>query len=336
MILLTGANGLLGRELMRQMGAAGLAARGVDIVSTNDAAVQRGDLLDPAVCRRVCDGVETVIHAAARQHHSDMPRWGRRRFFHANVIMTENLVDAAIAAGVRQFVFVSSDMVYGIPRGRTFRETDEPHPIGPYGSSKLASERACEGAADRGVAVTILRPRLIIGPGRLGVLTKLFDRVRSGRSVPVFGTGHHRYQMVAVSDVATACILAVQRRIDGVFNLGSDRVPSVRELLTELCRRAGSPSRVLSLPRHAAGAVLWALHGVRFSPLSPEQFRIADVDYVLDTTRAREQLGWTPEFNDTDMLIGAYESYRAGFDNSPLHPPADSYDNAASAILSEP
>jgi len=312
-VLVTGAAGLLGRELAATLATGGQAVRGIDLAEPGprwppDRWVS-GDLRSDDACRQACDGVSAVIHAAARQHHSRMPRRGRERFFHANVTMTRTILRAAVEAGVGHFIDVSSDMVYGMPRGRPFVETDVPCPIGPYGRSKLEGEAVCAAARGRSLIVTILRPRLIVGPGRLGVLTRLFDRVRRGRAVPVFGPGHHRYQMVAVADVASACAMALARPCDGVLNLGSDDPPTVRELLGDLCRRAGTTSRIVSMPCGAANAALWALHAVRLAPLSPEQFRIAGADYVLDTTRAREQLGWRPRFSDAEMLWQAYRAY---------------------------
>jgi dTDP-glucose 4,6-dehydratase len=238
-----------------------------------------------------------------------MPRWGRNRFFAANAQMTRNVVEAAIVCGVRQLVLISSDMVYGVPPGRPLRESDPPRPIGPYGRSKLLSEQICRSAQERGVTVTVLRPRLIIGPGRLGVLTRLFDRIAAGRSVPMLGSGRNRYQMASVEDVASACVLAVERGAAGVFNIGSEGSPPVRELLSCLIERAGSSSKLTTLPVGPALAALRTLHLVRCSPLSPEQFGIAATDYVLDTTQAREQLGWAPRDSDSEMLWAAYEAY---------------------------
>jgi dTDP-glucose 4,6-dehydratase len=86
----------------------------------------------------------------------------------------------------------------------------------------------------------------------------------------------------------------------------------VGELLTEVIRRAGSRSRLLPLPGRLAQAALWSLHAVRMAPLVPEQFRIADVDYVLDTARAGEVLGWRGRLSDADMLFSAYQTYVAG------------------------
>jgi dTDP-glucose 4,6-dehydratase len=312
MILVTGAAGLVGRELIGQLAAAKHAVRGVDLLSSEPpvgADGFLGDLLDASFCQRACDGIKTVIHAAARQYHSNVPSWGRRRFFDANVRMTRNLVEAAVSAGASHVVFISSDMVYGLPAGKPLTEEDRPRPIGPYGASKLASEEICLAARRRGLRVTIFRPRLIIGPGRLGVLKKLFDRIRAGHSVPMLGDGGNRYQMVAVSDVIAACRLAIQNPVDAVLNLGSAHPPTVRFLLASLCKRADSPSILKPLPRRVARAGLWSLHALRMGPLSPEQFRIADVDYLLDTSRAAEVLGWHPQFSDADMLWSAYETY---------------------------
>lgn len=324
MIAVTGSSGLVGRELVRQFVESGATVRGIDLADAPHAGFEhiRGDLRNPAACRQAVAGADVVIHTAALQHHSGLPRWGRRKFFSANIETTRNVVAAATDAGVRQFVFLSSDMVYGVPRGAPFTETDALRPIGPYGRSKVESEKICMAARDRGMCVTIFRPRLIVGPGRLGVLQKLFDRIRAGRRVPMLGPGTQRYQMVSVADVASACVAAAQKPLNETFNLGSANPPSVRDLLAHVIRRAGSNARLISLPRWAARAALWSLHGIRAAPLAPEQFRIADIDYVLNTARARDQLGWEARLNDADMLWSAYETYVAGLSGGPTFPRA--------------
>lgn len=313
-VLVTGASGLLGRELIEQLAGTGLRVRAVDAIPASGPLPARveqlvGDLLVPATCARVCQGATVVVHAAARQYHSAPPRLGQRRFFEANAQMTRNVVEAALAAGARQLLMVSSDMVYGLPPGRPIREEDPPRPIGPYGRSKLASEALCLRAREQGVIVTILRPRLIIGPGRVGVLRRLFDRVRLGRPIPLIGSGENRYQMVSVGDVARACLLAIRQRQDGTFNLGSEDPPPVRTLLTELIAAVGSRSRLWRLPAGPATAALFALDAIGLAPLAPEQFRIAGLDYVLDTRLARERLGWRPLDRDVEMLAAAYRAY---------------------------
>jgi dTDP-glucose 4,6-dehydratase len=314
-ILVTGGAGLLGLETVRQLLSAGWRVRSVDRAVTplpDPVEVVTGDMLDSGVCRAACAGIRTIIHAAAVQYHSGLPRLGRRRFFAQNTQITRNLVDAAIADGVTHLVMVSSDMSYGLPTAAPMPETAPQHPNGPYGRSKLESERLCLAARQHGLSVTILRPRLIVGPGRLGVLRRLFDRIRAGKSVPVIGSGENCYQMVAVADVASACLAAARRPTDGAFNIGSADPPPVNDLLADLCRRARSKSRLVHLPGGLAKLGLWALDLARISPMTREQYSLADVNYVLDIARAAHELDWRPAYSDSDMLWAAYQSYVTG------------------------
>lgn len=312
-VLITGVCGLVGRELAAQLAERGAIVHGVDLRQWTGAPLggsfTRGDLADEEVCRRACDGVDAIVHNAARQYGPETPRFAREAYFAPNVAMTRRLIDAARARRITRLVYVSSDMVYGMPPGRALRETDRPTPLGPYGRSKLAGEEIARGARTGGMNATILRPRLIVGRGRLGVLQKLFDRVYAHQAIPLIGDGRNRYQMVAVADVASACVLALEHGYDDVFNLGSADPPPVRDLLMSLIERAGSKSRLIATPAGLACAGLRLLDRLGLSPLTREQFAIAPVDYVLDCSKAATRLNWRPRFADADMLWQAYEVY---------------------------
>lgn len=271
-----------------------------------------GDLTRPEVCREAVRGVRAVVHAAALQYHShDRPRFGIEPYFQRNVEMTRRLLDASVEAGVERFVLVSSDMVYGPQRGAPFHEGAPTRPAGPYGASKVVSEGHCRAAHGAIPQVTILRPCVIVGPGRLGLLATLFDRVRRHAALPMFGPGANRHHLVATGDVARACRRALAHEGGGTFNIGADRPSTVRGLLGDLCRRAGSRSRLLALPAGPARAALGLLWSLGLSPMSPEQFRIAPLDHTLDTTAARTELGFDPRQSDADALFATYEWYVA-------------------------
>src|SRR5688572_3893639 len=227
MILVTGSAGFLGSEVVRQLAAAGDRVRGVDVADWKGpvpaGAEQRvGDLMDPAVCRAAVEGVDGVIHCAAVQFHSpDIPRFRLEPFFRRNPELARKVLEAATSAGVQRFVHVSTDMVYGPQQNGPMREDAPTHPVGPYGRSKLASESHCVAARERIGHVTILRPSLIIGPGRLGLMQKLFEMIRTHRSVPMFGPGDNRHHMIAVDDLATACRQALERGPNGTYNIAS-------------------------------------------------------------------------------------------------------------------
>jgi dTDP-glucose 4,6-dehydratase len=159
--------------------------------------------------------------------------------------------------------------------------------------------------------VAVIRPHVIVGAGRLGLLAILFDWVARGRRIPLVGSGENRFQMLAVEDLAEAVRLATSSTATGVFNVGGDPVPTVRDLLGALCAHAATGARVLPLPGSAVRPTLALLDRLRLSPLGTEHYLVADRDYVLDTTRARTELGWTPRIPMQQALCAAYDAWLA-------------------------
>ena len=182
------------------------------------------------------------------------------------------------------------------------------NPLGPYGRSKYAAEKIL--LATESIRATIFRPRLITGPGRLGILGKLFTLIKAGLPVPMIGSGTNRYQMVGVRDCARAAILAMAAGCpSGPFNLGSAEPPTTRELLQKIIEHAKSHSRLIPLPAGLLKPVLGAMDAVGLTLLFPEQFGIADIDILLDTSETRRVLGWAPLRGDVDMMNAAYDAF---------------------------
>jgi dTDP-glucose 4,6-dehydratase len=160
------------------------------------------------------------------------------------------------------------------------------------------------------MSITIMRPRLIVGPGRLGILEKLFALIRRGLPVPLIGSGNNRYQMVSVHDCVSAAVLAVKAGIPNrEFNLGSEDPPRVKDLLGDLIKRVGSRSFLLATPAPAVKATLSLLDKLGLTLLYPDQFAIADAEYIVDISETRDVLGWAPQYRDPDMLAEAYRIF---------------------------
>lgn len=147
------------------------------------------DITNPRSLDAVSLGEDDIVyHLAARQYHLRVPRRGRREFFdEVNVSGTRDVLDLMMKNGCKKLVYFSTDMVYGLP-DRVPVETDHPQrPLGPYGQSKLKSERLCSEYRNKGLQITIFRPRLIIGPGLLDVLAELFRLIDKNLPVPLIG-----------------------------------------------------------------------------------------------------------------------------------------------------
>ena len=188
--------------------------------------------------------------------------------------------DAAVSQSF--FAAASSWAGLGIATG-TGSPLSWKNPLGPYGRSKAASEELCERARAKGYRITILRPRMIVGPGRFGILVKLFRLMDRGLPVPMIGNGHNRYQMIAVEDVVSAILASVEKGFPPVaLNLGSGEAPPVRDLLRNTIRRIGSRSIVVPVPAAPLKVALSSLEKLGMPLLHREQYRIADINYVVD------------------------------------------------------
>lgn len=323
--ILIGGNGFLGREVVRQLTAEGGDVLVADIAATlapeladlgKRVAYTRVDMTDRASLRAIALGRDEIVHhLASKLLVPNQPRFGRDAYFANSIVAgTDNVIRWMQDAGAAKMIFWSSDMVYG-PALTTPRTEDHPRkPYGGYGRAKVVAEDLLLRARAAGLDVTILRPRLIIGPGRLGVLERLFRLIARGLPVPLIGSGSNHFQFVSASDCARASLLAVKLGCPNTeLNLGSANPPLVHVLLSNLIQRAGSRSRLIETPAAAIKSLLGFLSLLKISPLDPEQYQIADQNVVLDIRRAAQVLNWTPRDSDEDMLFAAYAGFRTSF-----------------------
>jgi dTDP-glucose 4,6-dehydratase len=273
------------------------------------------DITKPEQVATVPIGPEDIVYnLAARMLHPIIKRRERYEYFYSvDYHGAVHVIDAMERAGCNRLVQFSTDMVYGPLQTPPPVKVDHPRvPIGEYSASKMALEDYCMSKRAQGLKVSIFRPRLIIGPGRVGILGKLFHLIRLNLPVPMVGNGKNRYQMVSVYDCASAGIRSAEKGVvDGEFNLGSPEPPTVHTLLSELIRHAGSKSILIPTIAAPAKALLRFLDRIDLPVLVPEQFEIADHDYVVDIEPTVRMLDWTPKFGDQQMMNEAYSQFLA-------------------------
>ena len=323
--LVTGSSGLLGACVLARLAGTGRDVRLLDVLPPPAGALRDGveavqaDMRDAARVREAARGVDTIYHLAAGQRMKpQFASLGEDEIRVMNVAGVANVLAAARACGTRKVVVVSSSGVYGIPTTVPMTEDHPQRPLGAYGWSKIEAERLCLEFLAEGGDVTILRPMSLFGPGMTGVFVLLFDWVHRGRRVYLLGSGRNRVQMVSAWDVADACVLAAARPAarGAILNLGSARVPTVREQVDALIAHAGSRSRVVGVPAGFLRAAARVLDLVKLSPIVPEHYLLADSTFVLDIARARAVLGWTPRFDNVQLMCDAYDWYVAHVDEA--------------------
>lgn len=314
-VLLTGGAGFFGFHMANKLLQHGHEVVLLDIADyivedyIGPVSFNKGDVRDRELVDRMMRGVDAVIHAAAA-----LPLWPRREIFSVNVEGTRTVLESALAHGVRRVVFISSTAVYGIPKKHPILEDDPLHGVGPYGQSKIMAEQICQSFRERGLIVTVIRPKTFIGPGRLGVFQILFDWVERGKPIPIIGSGRNRYQLLDVDDLTDAVMLALTvdaDRANDTFNIGAERFGTVREDVQALCDYAGTGARVWPLPARPVKVALALFEALRLSPLYRWVYGTADKDSFVAIDRAKAKLGWCPRYSNAESLIRTYEWYLA-------------------------
>lgn len=232
-ILVTGANGRLGRALWRvDAGAHPLVGWGGRRADSIFPAVDVTDAA--AVGRALADTRPRVVIHLASTIGADC-EWNPTRATAVNEEGTANLLAAAVECGVVRFVFASTAAVYGTAGRHPLSETDELAPVGVYATTKLRAEAMLEAAADR-IAVDVMRVFNVYGPGMDDSLVNRLARSTAAAPAMLSGLDGFVRDYVHVDDVARALLAAADSSGTGfrVFNVGSGVPRSNRALLDAL------------------------------------------------------------------------------------------------------
>jgi len=307
--LVTGGSGFFGHLLVERLLARGDHVRNFDLFAADDefegVEFHHGDIRDVSAVRRACDGIGIIYHNIAQQPLSKDPELMRT----VNLDGTRNLLSAALECGVTKTIFTSSTAIFGIPSELPIRRSTRPTPCEPYGRTKVASEQVCRDYIERGLDITMIRPRTILGHGRLGIFQMLFEWIREGRNVPVMGRGDNLFQFIHAHDLADATILAAHRPGPQVYNIGTDRFGTMREVLEALCRHAKTGSKVKGVPDAPVQWLMAASGKLGISPLGAYHYMAYGKPNYFDISDAVSELNWHPTYSNKEMMIASYDWY---------------------------
>jgi len=313
-ILVTGANGFIGSHLYKQLVNRDHFVRGAvraqtSVVSSTPVSdcLAVGNICRDSDWTKALDGIDTVVHLAARVHvMRETAEDPDRAYRETNVAATVRLAEQARDIGTKRFVFLSTIKVNGERTTlASFTEADKPAPAGAYARSKFAAESSLlQIAKHADMDVVIVRPPLVYGPGVGGNFRRLVRLIDRGIPLPI-GKVKNLRSMISVnnlSDFVCECVDA-EAPIGGVF-LVSDGIdlstPDLARLIAELL---GRPPRLIPVPLPALRA-LASLIGK-----SPAIDRLSG-SLRVDIQRAKTVLGWQPPMNPRDGLAATISWYR--------------------------
>ena len=261
-VLVTGANGFVGRHVEPDLVREGWAVR---------RAVRSPEGLDDEVVietigpdtdwTAALDGVEAVVHLAARVHHKHEEH-AVQLYRNVNIAGTLHLARSAATAGVRQFIFVSTVLVHGRSNeGRApFSEDDILTPRGLYGMSKAAAEAGLRTLArDSQMQISVIRPPLVYGAGAKGNFALLTRAVNLGLPLPFAAIRNHR-AFLAVQNLSSFILRRLGNADPGsnfeVFLVADREQVSTPEFIERLAMASGKNPRLFGMPPELLSSLL--------------------------------------------------------------------------------
>lgn len=289
-VFLTGATGVLGREVVRQVGARGhtvmgtaRSEKGEEIIRLLGGEAYRVDLFDADALARAGDGADVVIHGATAipvKPKTSPQDWEMNDRIRRDG--TQALTAAAEKIGAKAYLQQSITWVARPPDGGPFDEDSPAHPDAVTQSSLDGEEIAREAGARHAFTVSVLRCGAFYGPD--AGHTRMLGELLRKRELPVIGAGDAVWAMIHTEDAAGAFVAAAEQPRSGLWHVVDDVRITVREFLEEFARRLGAPP-----PRRAP---VWLAKVVAGENA---------VQYFTSSTRTtnarfRGDFGWAPRY----------------------------------------
>jgi nucleoside-diphosphate-sugar epimerase len=307
-ILVTGANGFLGRHLVLALQARGDTVRALTSpkgdstwLEQRGVAIFRGDIGDTGVLMVAMRGADAVVHLVAQTG-----KWGSIQDSYAvNVTGTASVCRIALAAGVHRLVHISTFTIYNMAIGRPVTEEDPLAPLNePYSMTKAEGDKVVQRLiAHDHLPAVILRLGALFGPGDRLNFGRLADRVHAGKGI-IVGSGGNAVPFIYIDDVVHALLLALdcERAVGHIFNIGNDQPLTQEQYLSAIAQELGVAPPRLHVPYSAMYAAAYmaervaTLSGFRIPPVVTRHgVKILGEESRLSIERARNDLGFVPQ-----------------------------------------
>jgi nucleoside-diphosphate-sugar epimerase len=312
-VLITGATGLLGGHLIKELQERGetiralvLPVENADKLIKQGIEVVRGDITDASSLGPAVKDVDLIFHLAGM-----MGVWRPLADYRlVNVNGTENLYMAAQRAGVRRFVHTSSHTVYGLGHGRFMTENDPLRPDpDPYSLTKAEGDRLVRRLMlNSGVETVILRPGTFFGPGDRLHFGRMAQKMKDGKGL-IIGRGDNHLPFCYVTDVVQGFMLAAYhpKAPGNVYNITNDRPLTQLEMFNAIADAVGGKRPTLHLPYLPIfyGSIVAERIVAPLTRTKPVVTQLGAMMFGSDNKhsveKARRELGFEPK---VDLLTG--------------------------------
>jgi len=298
-VLITGADGFIGKSLCTEMVSRGWKVRAsirsgnrIRSISKEIEIIETGSIGPDTDWAHALENVESVVHLAGRVHVMEDSLFDSLLGYRiVNTAGTEKLARSAASSGVRRFIFMSTVKVNGEGREAPYTEDDIPAPADSYSKSKRDAENKIkEIAIETGMEVLIIRAPIVYGPEVKANFLKLLKAIDRGVPMPFAGIKNKR-SMIYIGNLVDSIIACISNpKAAGQTYLASDGVDiSTSELIRQMAKALGKPAKLFYLP-------LFVLQLAGIITGKSQEIERLTGSLVVDSSKIRKELNWNPPF----------------------------------------
>ena len=314
--LVTGGSGFLGNLIAKKLLENGEDVKILDIWEDKDRPSEiefvKCDVRDSQGVFSAMQGIDIVHHNAAKVPLHKTVNETKE----VNINGCKIVAEQAIKAGVKAFIHMSSSAIFGVPHKVPINSKTPLNPVEHYGRAKLEGELIVRDLLDKAkTPLIVIRPRTILGEGRLGIFQILFEWIKENRNIYTIGDGNGLFQFVQANDLIDAYILALDNETPGVYNVGASEFGTLKVAIENIIKYAGSDSKVKSLPVGLTINTLKLLDFLKISPLAPWHYLTYHKPFYFDVEPLLN-MGWKPRYSNDDMLKESYNWFLSNHEKS--------------------
>ncbi len=317
-ILVTGADGFIGRRLCDALLQRGYAVTGIiqkEMCKQNlsSSVLEKcqfhivPDISSYTKWDSILKNIDAIIHLAARAHILKETEVNPlEKFREVNFWGTKHLVDAALRVSVKRFIFLSSIGVNGTETlEHPFSEEDKINPVLDYAKSKWEAEQYLNSISDKGLDVVIIRPPLVYGSHVKGNFLRLLKLADTGIPLPL-GAVKNKRSMISLENLVNFLLLCLEHKdaANQTFVIADGEDIFLSDLIRQLRKSLDRPTRLISVPQK------WLYIFAKMVGKLDTIKKICD-PLQVDITKAKQQLGWQPVQSVEDGLKEVVEWYKS-------------------------
>lgn len=317
MVLITGCNTLIGNSLITRLLKKGEKIKAID--NWKDARLPEevefieGNVLDYELLTEAFQGVDILFHLMDIENPAHN---GRRHMKKMNIAGTENVLKAAKEAEIKKIIFLSTGEVYGKTGDLIVEEHHAKKPVTPYGKDKLKAEALCREKVEKeGADITIFRPTLVTGPeiddSMILIILYMAMAMGDANQLYIAGDGNTRFQLIHPDDVADAMLKSLETPSSrgAIYNLGSDDVPTQMEQVIKVREKAKLDCQIKHISPTTTKVLSFILKPLGINYLREEHIMFIISNFVLDCSRAKNDLKWQPTKNNIEIFVETIQWY---------------------------